>query len=393
MSHMRPGKREFLNCKIIFLPEICPGFYTGAANQLNKLNRLDIMDISPSKACLYVDRQKERDRIGVWGFGNVSRDVVLSLVEEGLGKEIVFYGRPKEGFPNRAAAWIEDLKANSIRHPRIKGTSDLEDMAGLDAIFIGAGAPRKPGQTRSDLLEMNTGIIAKTSLEIRKLYEGCSPDDRPVLVYMGNPVTAMTWIGYKATGFPRENIMGQAGNLDSRRICHAISLLMNRSAKDMKGIVFGEHGDSMVASSRYFSICGIPLDDFVRAEGVDPEEVKAAVEEAKKGGTHFVNETGQSASAGPARAAVEMLRCIITGESETQPVVSIIEKEYSLINSSDDLDSMAFGVPARIGPNGVEKIYELPVDDIRDQLENSANFIKEDIREAKKILKEKFQIE
>jgi malate dehydrogenase len=350
------------------------------------------MDISPSKACLYVDRQKERDRIGVWGFGNVSRDVVLSLVEEGLGKEIIFYGRPKEGYPNRAKAWIEDLKANSIRNPRIKGTNDIDDMAGLDVIFIGVGAPRKPGQTRSDLLEINTGVIAKTSLQIQQLYNGCSPDDRPILIYMGNPVTAITWVGYKATGFPRENIMGQAGNLDSRRICYAISLLMNRSAKDMKGIVFGEHGDSMVASSRYFSIGGIPLDDFIRAEGLNPEEVKAAMAEAKKGGTHFVNETGQSASAGPARAAVEMLRCIVTGESETQPVISIIEKEYNLIDPSDDLDSIAFGVPARIGPNGVEKIYELPVEDIRDQIEKSANFIKEDIKGAKKILRDKFQI-
>ena len=351
------------------------------------------MDISPSNACLYVNRQKERDRIGVWGFGNVSRDVVLSLVEESLGKEIVFYGRPKEGFPNRAKAWIEDLKANSIRHPRIKGTNDTDDMAGLDAIFVGVGAPRKPGQTRSDLLGINTNVIAKTCLEIGKLYNGCSPDDRPILIFMGNPVTAMTWVGYKVTGFPKENIMGQAGNLDSRRICHAISLLMNRSAKDMKGIVFGEHGDSMVASTRYFSIGGIPLDDFTRAEGVDPEEVNAAIAEAKKGGTHFVNETGQSASAGPARAAVEMLRCIITGESETQPVISIIEKEYNLIDPSDGLDSIAFGVPARIGPNGVEKIYELPVDDIRDQIKRSANFIKEDIKGAKRILKEKYQIE
>ena len=156
------------------------------------------MDISPSNACLYVNRQKERDRIGVWGFGNVSRDVVLSLVEESLGKEIVFYGRPKEGFPNRAKAWIEDLKANSIRHPRIKGTNDTDDMAGLDAIFVGVGAPRKPGQTRSDLLGINTNVIAKTCLEIGKLYNGCSPDDRPILIFMGNPVTAMTWVGLMA---------------------------------------------------------------------------------------------------------------------------------------------------------------------------------------------------
>ncbi len=345
-----------------------------------------------SKECRYFERVKERDKIGVWGFGNVSRDVVLSLVDEGLGKEIIFYGRPKEGHPNRAEAWIEDLKANTVRRPRILGTNNVDDMAGLDVIFIGVGAPRKPGQSRRDLLDVNTEVIAKTSMEIRQLYRGCSSEDMPVLIYMGNPVTAMTWVGYKSTGFPKKNILGQAGNLDSRRICRAISKVLGTSGNDMRGIVFGEHGDSMVANSRFFSVGGIPLDDFMVAEGIDPQKIRRAIEEAKKGGTHFVNETGQSASAGPARAAVDMLRCIITGESEVQPVIAIIENEYNLIDPSDGLDSMAFGVPASIGPYGVEKIHELPVEDFREQIERSASFIKEDIKAAQKILNEKFQI-
>jgi malate dehydrogenase len=160
----------------------------------------------------------------------------------------------------------------------------------------------------------------------------------------------------------------------------------------MRGIVFGEHGDSMVASSRYFTVSGIPLDNVIKVEGVDPATVKAVIEEAKKGGTHFVNETGQSASAGPARAAVDMLRCIIHGESEVQPVIAVIQKEYSLINDEDGLDSMSFGVPAKIGPYGVEKVYVLPVEDFRDELTRSAAIIKEDIKVAAGILREKHGI-
>lgn len=342
--------------------------------------------------CRILERVKNRDKIGVWGFGNVSRDVVLSLVEQGLGKEIVFYGRPKEKHPNRAGAWIEDLKANSIHRPRIYGTNQTDDMAGLDVIFIGAGVPRKPGQSRRDLLGVNTEVIAKASLEIRRLYEGCGAKNFPILVYMGNPVTAMTWVGYKASGFPRENIMGQAGNLDARRICHAVANLIGLSGNDMKGIVFGEHGDSMVTSTRFFSVGGVPLDDMVRAQGIDPAVILGAIENAKKGGTHFVNETGQSASAGPARAACDMMRCMILGETEVQPVIAVIEKEYGLLKKEDGLDSMSFGVPAKIGPYGVEKIYELPVDDIRGGLERSAAIIKEDIKAAAGILKEKFGI-
>lgn len=350
------------------------------------------MDGAVSTECRFIERVRERNKVGVWGFGNVSRDVVLSLVNQGLGKEIVFYGRPKERYPNRAEAWVEDLKANTISRPRILGTNKTDDMAGLDVIFIGVGVPRREGQSRRDLLAVNTEVIARTSLEIRRLYGGCASKDLPVLVYMGNPVTTITWIGYKATGFPRENIMGQSGNLDARRICHAISSILGLSGKDMKGIVFGEHGDSMVASTRFFSVGGIPLDDLIRAVGADPAEIRGVIQEAKKGGTHFVNETGQSASAGPARAACDMLRCIITGEPEVQPVVAILENEYELLKKSDGLDSMSFGVPAKIGPYGVEKIYRLPVEEIRDELERSASLVKEDLRAASIILQEKFDI-
>ena len=186
--------------------------------------------------------------------------------------------------------------------------------------------------------------------------------------------------------------MGQAGNLDTRRICHAVSQALGLSGNDMRGIVFGEHGDSMVASPRFFSIGGVPLDLLMEAEGVDPSKIQGIIEDAKKGGTHFVHETGRSASAGPAKAACDMLRCMITGEPEVQPVVAVIEKEYGLLKPADGLDSMSYGVPAKIGRNGVEKIYELPVDDIRDQLDRSAAIVKEDIKGASELLKEKYGI-
>ena len=116
------------------------------------------------------------------------------------------------------------------------------------------------------------------------------------------------------------------------------------------------------------------------------------INNAKKGGTHFVHETGRSASAGPARAACDMLRCIILGQPEVQPVVAILKKEYGLLTPDDGLDSMSFGVPAKIGRNGVEQIYELPVDDLQDQINESAGLIKKDIKIAASVLKGKYSI-
>jgi len=341
----------------------------------------------------WVTGLKERDRIGIWGFGNVSRDVALTLVDEGLGKEIVFYGRPREGFPNRAGAWVDDLMANLIHRPRMVGTNKQEEMAGLDAIFIGVGVPRRPGQTRSDLLAVNTEVIAKTTLAVKEVYD-CVPEaDLPILVYMGNPVTAMTWVGWKASGFPRAKVMGQAGVLDSRRICRALAARFGLAGNDLRGLVFGDHGDSMVASPRYFTVGGVPLTTLAQVEGVPLDDLAAVMEEAKKGGTHFVNEVGQSASAGPARAVGQMLRCVITGEPEILPVVAIITDEYGLLEPDDGLSSLGFGIPAVIGPNGVEKIIQLPVDDVQDQIRRSAGLVKEDIRAAAGILKQKFGID
>ena len=138
-------------------------------------------------ACRFVERAREKSKVGVWGFGAVSRDVVLTLALEELGQEIVFYSRPKEGFGNRAGAWIDDFKANTIRRPRLKGTGDVQDMAGLDVIFVGVGVPRREGQSRDDLLAVNTEVIAKTTRQIADLYKGCAEENLPVLVYMGKP--------------------------------------------------------------------------------------------------------------------------------------------------------------------------------------------------------------
>jgi malate dehydrogenase len=230
-------------------------------------------------------------------------------------------------------------------------------------------------------------------MEIRDLYTGCSREDLPVLIYMGNPVTAMTWVGYKASGFPRQKVMGQAGNLDSRRICSSIAGVLGLSGNDMRGIVFGEHGDSMVASPRYFSVGGIPMDVFAGTVGIDLKQINDVIEEAKKGGTHFVTGVGQSASAGPARAACDMLRCVVSGEPEVQPIIAILENEYSLLDEDAGLDSLAYGVPAKIGPDGVEQVFELPIHDIRDQIELSARAIEKDIIGAAEILKERFGIQ
>jgi malate dehydrogenase len=209
---------------------------------------------------------------------------------------------------------------------------------------------------------------------------------------MGNPVTSVTWVGYKASGFKKQNVMGQAGNLDSRRICHAISEVFGLSVNAIQGIVFGEHGDSMVADPGFFSVNGIPLDVYLAAEGIDRGRITDVIEDMKKGGTHYVNQVGQSASAGPARAACEMLRCMITGVSEVQPVVAIIENEYGLIQEEDGLESMSFGVPAIIGPRGVKKICELPIEGIRDQINESAGIIKADIKTVKNILEQEYGI-
>lgn len=224
----------------------------------------------------------------------------------------------------------------------VKGTSNYEDTANSDIVLITAGVARKPGMSRDDLVLINQKVMITVSEQIKKY----SPD--ATVIVLTNPVDAMTYTVYKATGFPKNRVIGQSGILDTARFRAFVAEELNVSVKDISGFVLGGHGDTMVPLTRYSFAGGIPLETLLPKERLD-----AIVERTRNGGAEIVNLLGNgSAYYAPAAAMVEMAEAILKDQKRILPSIAYLQGEYGF-------NDLFLGVPTLLGGNGIEKIYEL----------------------------------
>src|SRR5262249_55669334 len=142
----------------------------------------------------------------------------------------------------------------------ITGTSRWEDCAGANVVVVTAGVPRKPGMSRDDLLGINLKIIRDVAENIRKHCPSA------FVIVISNPLDAMVYEMKQVTGFPRERVVGMAGVLDSARLRLFLARELGASVKDVRAMVLGGHGDTMVPVPSYCSIDGLPLRGMIAAD-------------------------------------------------------------------------------------------------------------------------------
>jgi len=282
----------------------------------------------------------QRAKVTIVGAGNVGAtcahwlaswrvaDLVLIDVVEGMpqGKALdLAQSGPVEGY---------DLT--------IAGTNDYADTAGSDVVVITAGLARKPGMSRDELLAANTKIV-KTCAENAVRH---SPE--AIFVVVSNPLDAMVYTAWKASGVAPRKIVGQAGVLDVARYKTFLAMELNCSVQDISALLIGGHGDDMVPLPRYTSVGGIPVTDLVPAD-----RLAAIVERTRKGGGEIVSllKTG-SAYYTPASASARMVESILRDQKRVMPCAAYCESEYGI-------SGYFVGVPCMLGRSGVEKVFEL----------------------------------
>jgi malate dehydrogenase len=240
------------------------------------------------------------------------------------------------------------------------GSSDLADTADSDVVIITAGIARKPGMTREDLVNVNAGIVTQVVAEVARR----SPES--VILMMTNPLDTMTYLAYKASGFPRERVIGQAGVLDSGRMRTFIAMETGVNPENIHTTVLGGHGDEMVPLVRYSQIAGMPLEKFLT-----PQQIERIVERTRNGGAEIVEylKTG-SAYYAPGASAVRMAQAITRGTHEIFPASIFLQGEYGL-------NDICFGVPVMLSCHGVERIIEIDLnDDERAAFARSAELVR-----------------
>ncbi|WP_410501656.1 malate dehydrogenase [Exiguobacterium acetylicum] len=283
-----------------------------------------------------------RKKIAVIGSGFTGATTALYLAQQELG-DIVLVDRPEQENPTKGKA-LDMQEAAPILgfDASVKGTSDYADINGADIVIITAGIARKPGMSREDLVSTNAAVMTAVTKEI------VTHAPESIIIVLTNPVDAMTYTVYQASGFPKERVIGQSGVLDTARFRTFLAEELNVSVKDVSGFVLGGHGDDMVPLLRYSQAGGIPIEKLVSKERLD-----AIVNRTRKGGGEIVQLLGNgSAYYAPAAAIAEMVEAILKDQRRILPAIAYLEGEYGF-------NDMYFGVPVILGGNGVEHVYEL----------------------------------
>ncbi len=281
-----------------------------------------------------------RKKVSIIGAGKVGATAAQILAYRELC-DIVLWNRTAETAQGIALD-IEESAPTEEFDVNIIGTSDYKDIKDSEIVAIAAGAQRKEGMTREQLLNINAEIVKAACEQVKKY----APKSK--LIVLTNPLDAMVYVAKKVTDFTRERVIGMAGILDSSRFGEFIAMELGVSVEDISALVLGGHGDFMVPLPRYASVAGIPL-----MELLDKKKIDRIIERTRNAGAEIIKlEKESSAYYAPASSLVQMIEAILKDKKRILPCAAYLEGEYGI-------RGIFIGVPCMLGSNGIEKIFEL----------------------------------
>ncbi|AOC93543.1 Malate dehydrogenase [Flavobacterium anhuiense] len=285
-------------------------------------------------------------KVTIVGAGNVGATCADVISYRGIASEVVLLDI-KEGFAEGKALDITQCATNTGFNTRVSGvTNDYSKTAGSDVVVITSGIPRKPGMTREELIGINAGIVKTVAENVLKY----SPNT--IIVVVSNPMDTMTYLALKATGLPKNRIIGMGGALDSSRFRTYLSLALDKPANDISAMVIGGHGDTtMIPLTRLASYNGIPVSQFLSEEVLQKVAADTMV-----GGATLTGLLGTSAWYAPGASVAYVVDSILNDQKKMIACSVFVEGEYGQ-------NDICIGVPCIIGKNGVEEIVDIKLND------------------------------
>ena len=299
-------------------------------------------------------------KVTIVGAGNVGASCAEYIAIKSIASEVMLLDI-KEGFAEGKALDLMQTATTLGFNTRIKGvTNDYSATKDSDVVVITSGVPRKPGMTREELIGINAGIIQSVASNILEH----SPDT--VIVVVSNPMDTMTYLTLKATGLPKNRVIGMGGALDSSRFKTYLSLAMDRPANDIQGMVIGGHGDTtMIPLTRLASYNGTPVSQYLTDEAMDQVAVSTMI-----GGATLTKLLGTSAWYAPGASVAYLVDSIVNDQKRMISCSVLLEGEYQQ-------EDLCIGVPCIIGKNGLESIVDVQLNSQeQDKFNKSAASVK-----------------
>ncbi len=283
-----------------------------------------------------------RKKIAVIGGGQIGQGVAMLASQKELGDIVVIDVPGYINVVKGKALDLMEMAPHGNYDANITASTEYQDIAGADVVIITAGKPREAGMTREDLLAVNLKIISDVAAGVKK------HAPKAFCIVLTNPLDAMVYAFYRLTGFPKNQVIGMAGTLDTARWRAFIAMELGVSVADVAGTVLGGHGPDMVPLPRLTTVGGVPL-----AEIATKEQIDRLATRTREAGTEIVKLFGKgSAYFSPAWSAITMAESFLRDKRRILACAALCEGEYGV-------HGLFMGVPCLISGKGLEKVYEI----------------------------------
>ncbi len=284
-------------------------------------------------------------KITIVGTGRVGETTAQILAEEELCREVALLD-VRSGVPEGIALDIFQTAPFFDFDTRLEGSNNPAVLVGSDLVIVTAGLPRKPGMSRSDVLEANVAILDGVLDSIQRW----CPE--AMVLVVSNPVDVLTYRAWQRLGGDRGRVFGQAGVLDASRMASFIAEETGLSTLDITTLVLGGHGDTMVPLPRFCTVNGIPVRHFISEEKMD-----RIIERTRSGGAEILAlRKNSSAYDAPGASVAAMVDAISNNRRRVMPTVAILDGEYGE-------KDIAMGVPCILAEQGIESVVELDLNE------------------------------
>jgi malate dehydrogenase len=282
-----------------------------------------------------------RKKIAVIGGGQIGTIIALMTTQKELG-DVVIVDLPATLDPVRGKTLdIDHLRPHIGTDVKLSVSGDYADIAGADVIIVTAGVPRKPNMSREDLLHINVDIIRSVAAQIK------THCPEAFIIVATNPVDTMAYVFQKISGFPRQQVVGLSGALDTGRFQSFIAEETGLSVKDVSCMVIGGHGPTMVPLVSTANVAGINITDLL-----NQEQITQIVARTKEAGSEIVQLLGNgSAYISSAGSIMEMVEAYLGDKKRVISSSALCEGEYGVTG-------YFIGVPVVIGAGGMEKVLQ-----------------------------------
>ncbi|XP_043784034.1 L-lactate dehydrogenase-like isoform X2 [Apis laboriosa] len=289
-------------------------------------------------------------KVTVVGVGNVGMACTISLLAKNISSDLALVDMVEDKLKGE----MLDLQHGSsfLRNAKINASTDYSITANSSVCIVTAGARQKEGETRLDLVQRNTDIFKKIIPELVKY----SPNT--ILLIVSNPVDILTYVAWKLSGLPKNQVIGSGTNLDSARFRFLLSEKLKVAPTSCHGWMIGEHGDTCVPVWSGVNIAGVRLRDLDETVGTDDDKENwNEIYKKVVGSAYEVIKLKGYTSWAIGLSAAQIVSSILRNSQQVHAVATLVTGIHGI------KDDVFLSLPCTLGENGVNTIIQQSLTD------------------------------